>query len=148
MALKEKDIVNHLCENWETYFPELKGCKKEYSFRDSRVDILSSIPVDLYEEGIREEDDPFRYTNAAVFVEVKFNSEMRDLLFELKKHIDFRNWYIEYGKSLCYIVVISDKFEPNMVKFMEENDITMFKYTIENEDLNTLKIEEYETVKS
>ena len=146
MALKEKDIVDHLCDNWEIYFPELVGCKKEYTFRDSRIDILSSVPVDLYELGIREENDPFRYTKAAVFVEVKYNSEMRDLLFELQKHIAFRDWYISKGKSCCYIVVISDKFDANMVKFMEENDIIMYKYTIEDEDLETFEIEEYSTV--
>lgn len=146
MALKEKDIVDHLCENWSDYFPELVGCKKEFAFRDSRVDILSACPVDLYEFGIREEDDIFRYTKAAVFVEVKYNSEMRDLLFELQKHIDFRNWYINLGKSYCYIVVISDKFEPNMVKFMEENDIIMYKYSIKDDDLETFEIEEYSPV--
>lgn len=146
MALKEKDIVDHLCNNWGTYFPELVGCKKEYTFRDSRIDILSSIPVDLYELGIREKDDPLRKTKAAVFVEVKYNSEMRDLLFELQKHIKFRDWYISKGKSCCYIVVISDKFDANMVQFMEENDIIMYKYNIENEDLETFEIEEYTTV--
>ena len=61
MALKEKDIVDHLCNNWTTYFPELIGCKKEYTLRDSRVDILSSYPIDLYEYGIRDENDKLRY---------------------------------------------------------------------------------------
>lgn len=68
MALKEKDIVNHLCNNWTKYFPELIGCKKEYVFRDSRIDILSSYPTDLYEFGIRSENDRLRYINAAVFI--------------------------------------------------------------------------------
>lgn len=141
--LKEKDIVNHLYDNWHIYFPELIGCKKEVSFRDSRVDILSSCPVDLHEFGIRNEDDLLRHINAAVFVEVKYNNNDRDLLFELQKHINFKKWYVDVGKSYCYIVVISDNFDDNMVKFMEENDIIMYKYSIDNEDLNTFKIEHY-----
>ena len=30
-----------------------------------------------------------------------------------------------------------------MVKFMEDNDIIMYKYEIQDEDLNTFKIEEF-----
>lgn len=143
MALKEKDIVDHLQLNWNKYFPELIGCKKEHVFRNSRVDLFSSCPVDLYELGIRKEDDMFRYINAAVFAEVKYNSNMRDLLFELQKHISFRDWYVNVGKAWCFIMVISDEFDYEMVKFMEDNNIMMFKYSIENEDLSTFKIEEY-----
>ena len=144
MALKEKDIVDHLHDNWHEYFPELIGCKKEFTFRNSRVDILSSCPVDLYEFGIRSEDDTCRYINAAVLVEVKYNNNQRDLLFELQKHVSFRNWYINQGKSYCYIVVISNEFDEHMVKYMQDNEVIMMKYSIENADLNTLNIEEYE----
>ena len=143
MTLKEKDIVNHLYEKWHEYFPELIGCKKEYVLRDSRVDILSSCPVDLYEFGIRSENDTCRYINAAVLVEVKYNNNQRDLLFELQKHVNFRDWYVNYGKSYCYIVVISDEFDEHMVKYMQDNGVIMYKYNIENEDLNTFSIEEY-----
>ena len=144
MALKEKDIVDHLCNNWTTYFPELIGCKKEFTFRNSRVDILSSCPVDLYEFGIRSEDDTCRYINAAVLVEVKYNNNQRDLLYELQKHINFRDWYINMGKAYCFIVVISDNYDDDMIDFMEDNDIIMYKYEIQDEDLNTFNIEEYE----
>ena len=143
MALKEKDIVNHLHENWNKYFRELIGCKKEYSFRDSRVDLFSSCPVDLYELGIREEDNMFRHINAAVFAEVKYNSNMRDLLFELQKLISFREWYVNVGKAFCFIMAISDEFDYEMVKFMEANNIIMYKYYIENDDFDTFRIEEY-----
>ena len=142
MALKEKDIVDHLCNNWTTYFPELIGCKKEYTLRDSRVDILSSYPIDLYEYGIRDENDKLRYINAAVFIEVKYNNNHRDLLYELQKHINFRDWYINMGKAYCFIVVISDNYDDDMIDFMEDNDIIMYKYEIQDEDLNTFKIEE------
>ena len=143
MALKEKDIVDHLCNNWTTYFPELIGCKKEYTLRDSRVDILSSYPIDLYEYGIRDENDKLRYINAAVFIEVKYNNNHRDLLYELQKHINFRDWYINMGKAYCFIVVISDNYDDDMIDFMEDNDIIMYKYEIQDEDLNTFKIEEF-----
>ena len=143
MALKEKDIVDHLCNNWTTYFPELIGCKKEYTLRDSRIDILSSYPIDLYEYGIRDENDKLRYINAAVFIEVKYNNNHRDLLYELQKHINFRDWYINMGKAYCFIVVISDNYDDNMIDFMEDNDIIMYKYEIQDEDLNTFKIEEF-----
>lgn len=143
MALKEKDIANHLKENWNTYFPELIGCKLEVPIRNSRVDILSSVPVDLFELGIKSENDKFRFINAAVFVEIKYNSNMRDLLYELQKHISFRDWYVNVGKAWCFIMVISDEFDYEMVKFMEDNNIMMYKYTFENDDLSTFKIEEY-----
>lgn len=147
MALKEKDIVDHLCNNWTTYFPELIGYKKEYTLRDSRVDILSSYPIDLYEYGIRDENDKLRYINAAVFIEVKYNNNHRDLLYELQKHINFRDWYINMGKAYCFIVVISDNYDDNMIDFMEDNDIIMYKYEIQDEDLNTFKIEEFNRIK-
>lgn len=147
MALKEKDIVDHLCNNWTTYFPELIGCKKEYTLRDSRVDILSSYPIDLYEYGIRDENDKLRYINAAVFIEVKYNNNHRDLLYELQKHINFRDWYINMGKAYCFIAVISDNYDDNMIDFMEDNDIIMYKYEIQDEDLNTFKIEEFNRIK-
>lgn len=143
MALKEKDIAKHLKDNWNTYFPDLVGCKLEVPIRNSRVDILSSYPVDLYELGLKKEDDILRYANAAVFVEIKYNSNMRDLLYELQKHINFRNWYVNFGKAWCFIMVISDEFDYEMVKFMEDNNIIMYKYSIEDEDLSTFKIEEY-----
>ena len=40
-------------------------------------------------------------------------------------------------------MVISDSFDKDMVKFMKDNDIIMYKYTIENEDLSTMKMEQY-----
>lgn len=110
------------------------------------MDILSSHPVDLYELGIREKDDILRHIKAAVFVEVKYNNNDRDLMFEIQKHINFRDWYIECGKSFCYIVVISDNFDNNMAKFLHDNEVIMYKYNIENEDLNTFTIKEYEII--
>lgn len=138
--LKEKDIVNHLYNNWNKYFPDFVGCKKEYTIRDSRIDILSSYKTDLYKIGIRPENDICRFINAAVFAEVKYNNNDRDLMYELQKHIQFRNRYIECGKSYCYIMVISDGFDQYMLNFMRENDIITYQYSIEDNDLETFKI--------
>lgn len=145
MGLKEKDITDYLYNNWSDIFPEMIGCKKEFIFRNSRVDIFSSYPVDLYQLGIRDKDDIFRHTNAAVFVEIKHDNNDRDLLFELQKHINFRNWYIKYGKSYCYIMVMSDSYNEDMVKFMKENNIIMYKYkyTEKNNKIETIEIEEF-----
>lgn len=140
-TLKEKDIVEQIINNWDTYFEGTKFCKTEFSLRDFRVDILASFPANLKDLGVRDED---YFTNPSIFFEVKWKSEMRDLLFELKKQIKFRDWYIEYGKAFCMICVISDEFDSHMVEFMVENNITMFKINIENEDIETLSISEYD----
>lgn len=137
--IKEKDIVNKIIENFNDYFPELKFHKKEFSLRNFRVDISSYLEVDLKE--LHEREDSF-FTNIPVFFEVKYNSEMRDLLFELEKQVSFRDWYINIGKCFSMVCVISDKFEPTMIQYMKENNIYMFKTTIKNDDIATLKIEE------
>lgn len=143
--LKEKDIAKHLKDNWNKYFPELIGCKLEVPIKNSRVDILSSYPIDLFELGLRDEDDLLRYINAAVFVEIKYKSDMRDLLFELQKHISFRDWYINIAKSWCFIMVISDDFDNDMINFMLDNNILIYQYSIDNDDLSTFSISEYTT---
>ena len=47
------------------------------------------------------------------------------------------------GKAYCFIVVISDNYDDDMIDFMEDNDIIMYKYEIQDEDLNTFKMEEF-----
>ena len=68
---------------------------------------------------------------------------MRDLIYELKKQLAFRNFYVDIAGHLAFICVISDKFEPTMTKFMIENDIKMFKINIENDDIDSLTLTEY-----
>jgi hypothetical protein len=139
-TLKEKDIVKQVVDNWGHYFPDLRFCKTEYTLRNFRVDILADFKANLKDLGIREED---YFCNPAVFIEVKFNSNMRDLIFELQKQIQFRDWYIKYGKAFCMICVLSDEYDLDMVKFMEDNSIIMYKYEIEDNDIETLSIKEY-----
>lgn len=139
-TLKEKDIVKQVVDNWGFYFPDLHFCKTEYSLRNFRVDILADFKANLKDLGLREED---YYCSPAVFMEVKYNSNMRDLIYELQKQIQFRDWYINYGKAFCVICVLSDEFDEDMVKFMEDNSIIMYKYEIDDDDISTLSIKEY-----
>lgn len=138
--LKEKDIVKHIVDNWDKYFPDLRFCKTEYSLKNFRVDILADFEANLKDLGIREDDYICR---PAVFFEAKYQSNMRDLIYELQKQIKFRDWYINIAKAFCMICVISDEFDPDMIDFMESNSILMYKYEMENNNLNTLVIKEY-----
>lgn len=138
--LKEKDIVKHIVDNWDKFFPDLRYCKTEHSLQNFRIDILADFEANLKDLGIREED---YFCRPSVFFEVKYNSNMRDLLFELQKQINFRNRYININKAFCMICTISDDYDSDMIEFMEDNSITMYKYEIENNDLSTLKMKEY-----
>lgn len=138
--LKEKDIVKKIVDSWEDYFPQLRFWRTEYSFRDFRVDIAADFEVDREAYGLKPSSFKHR---APVFFEVKYNSEMRDLIYELKKQLAFRNFYVDIAGHLAFICVISDKFEPTMTKFMIENDIKMFKINIENDDIDSLTLTEY-----
>ena len=93
--LKEKDIVNHITSNWNSYFPDIDFWKTEYSLRNFRVDIAASMKVNLKDLSIRDKDTIIE--RAPIFFEVKYNSNMRDLMFEIQKQIAFRDWYINYG---------------------------------------------------
>ena len=72
---------------------------------------------------------------------------MRELLFELKKQLDFQKWYMNTAKAFCMIAVLSDDFDEAMVDYMEDNGIIMYRYSYEDEDLSTLVIEEYNSSK-
>lgn len=141
--LIEKDIVNNIVKNWTKFFPELKNPKKEFTLRKSRVDIFTSYDIDLKDYGLREESTK---AEAAVFMEVKYNSNMRDLMFEIQKLINFRDFYINYGKAFAVVAVISDEYDYNMVKFFQDNNVLMYKIDMKEEDLKTMTIEEYSLI--
>lgn len=143
MALKEKDIVKHITENWDKYFPDIRFWRTEYSFRDFRVDIAADFKVNLKDLGIREEDC---WCRPPIFFEVKYKSEMRDLLFELQKQIAFRDWYTNIAKCFCMICVISDRYDEHMVKFMRDHNVHMYLIEMEDEDLDTLTLTEYNPI--
>lgn len=138
--LKEKDIVNHIADNWDKFFPELKKPRREYVFRDSRVDLFTAYDINLKELGLRDVDTK---AEAATFMEVKYNSNMRDLMFEVQKLLDFRDWYINYGRAFCVVCTISDEYDFHMAKFFDEKGVIMYKINMKDEDLETMTIEEY-----
>lgn len=139
--IKEKDIVNHIIKNWNNYFSDLTFWKTEYSLRNFRVDIAAYFNANLKDFNIREED---YWCKPTVFFEVKHNSEMRDLIFELEKQIKFRDWYINVNKALVVIAVILDDYsDSDIIDYLKKNNIMMYQYFIENDDINTLQIKEY-----
>lgn len=142
--IKEIDVVKYVIQNFNTYFPDFKFHKTEFSLRNFRVDILASFEADLKDLGLRDESFICR---PALFIEVKHNSKMRDLMLELKKQLNFQKWYMNIAKAFCMIAVLSDEFDETMVDYMEENGIIMYRYSYENEDLSTLTIEEYNSSK-
>lgn len=138
---KEKDIVTKIVSSWEEYFPDLSFVKTEFAFRDFRVDIFADFEVDRQAFNMQPSDCKLK---APVFFEVKWNSEMRDLIYELQKQIRFRNFYTNIAGNLAVICVISDKFEDQaMIDFMIENQIYMYRIDIENDDINTLTLTEF-----
>ena len=141
VALKEKDIVRQLTKNWDIYFPDTKFHRTEYKINNSSVAILSSFKADLKDLGVREES---YLTDIAIFCEVKFNSNMRDLMFEIHKQIKIRDWYINIGKSFIMLMVVSDDFDLDMAEFLHENNVAMFIYTIPDDDISKLTIKEFD----
>lgn len=137
-TIKEKDIVKQIVDNWDRYFPDLKFFKTEWTFRNFRVDIAAGFDADAQELG---KSDVPRRIHVPVWFEVKYNSEARDLLFEMQKQLNFAKYYNK--NNMCMLCVISDDFDISMQKFLIENNILMFKISMENEDLDTLKVEDF-----
>lgn len=138
--LKEKDIVKKIVGSWENYFPDLSFVKTEFSFRDFRVDIFADFEVDREAFGLKPSEYKLR---APVFFEVKYSSEMRDLIYELQKQIRFRDFYTNIAGNLAIICVILDKFEDQtMIDFMIENQIYMYQINIEDDNIDTLTLTE------
>lgn len=139
--LKEKDIVKKIVDSWEEYFPDLSFVKTEFAFRDFRVDIFADFEVDREAFGLRPSDYRLK---APIFFEVKYNSEMRDLIYELQKQIRFRDFYTNIAGNLAIICVISDKFEDQtMIDFMIQNQIYMYQINIKDDDIDTLTLTEF-----
>lgn len=140
--LKEKDIVNKIVSSWEDYFPELNFRKTEYVFKNSRIDIFADFEVDR--ELFELKPSPYKLM-APVFFEVKWQSEMRDLIYELQKQIEFRDFYTNVAGNLAVICVISDKFtDKTMVKYMIDNNVHMYIVTVIDDDIDTLTLTEYQ----
>lgn len=136
---KEKDIVKHIVDNWEKFFPELIFKRTEFQARsDYRCDILSFLPMNLKDYGY--EQDEIHY--AGIYTEVKYNSASRDLIFELEK-----------AKACCshpavkrprFIGVIMDDYtNETIVDYLISNDIIMWKIDMKEDDIESMQISLY-----
>lgn len=138
--LKEKDIVDYLIRNWDTYFKneELYFYKKEYSVTDYwRADML------CYVWGPHPKA-PDRQYKIPIFVEVKYNNNYRDLIYELEKGLEFinrKNHNPDFPQYLA--VIVDDQIDPVSLEYIKKNNIPIYMYTIEEEDLTTLKLSMY-----
>ena len=128
---KERDIVNQIVKDWDKHFPDLKLYKTEWSFRNFRVDIAAGFDIIDY-NGVT--------CHAPALFEVKYNSEARDLIFELQKQLEFRNFY--NLNHACVICVIADKYDKTMLKFIFDNEIIAYKLELKDYILETLELTE------
>lgn len=139
--IKEKHIIKHIVDNWNKLLGEekLHFFKTEYcALDDWRCDILAYVYLDLEEMGY--ENAPRNY-RAPIYTEVKFNSDSRDLIYEISKGLRLVN-QAAYPR---YIAVISDDFsDPTILDFLVENKIHMWQIKIKDDDLSTLRLEYYE----
>lgn len=127
--ITEKQIVDHIIKNWEKLFePGLHFFKREVEWLEGwKCDITAWFMMEY-------EGEPHK---AAVFMEAKYDSPSRDLIYELCKALTFVNRH----KAPSFVAVISDDFsDPYIQNFIKENQIFMFQVIVENQDLETMKI--------
>jgi hypothetical protein len=137
--LLEKDIVDYVIEHWDEFFKEIDFFRREKTWLPGwRNDITATIWMDLKDYGFKEESYMYR---APIFIEAKFRSSSRDLIFELEKAkvlVGRLDWP-------SYIGVLSDDFsDPVILNYLIENKVLLWKMDITGDDLTTLKINFYE----
>lgn len=141
--LKERDIVDHLVRNWDTYFKteELFFYKTEYTVTDNwRADILAYV----WAPYPRNPEIDYRIP---VFIEVKYNN-FRDLIFELEKGLEFINRKSHNPDYPRYLAVIANDAIDQITKdYILKNNIPLYIYSMEDEDLLTLSISMYQNTK-
>lgn len=130
--LKEKDISDFLKDNWESFFKpgkcELYKTDKSFLKR-WRPDFIG-VNKDYF-EGV-----------TLVFIELKYNSNCRDLLYEVQRAIDVRN----KGHNVI-IAVLSDHYKDETIRnFLLENDVILLKYEFMDLDVDSFKIRQLNTV--
>lgn len=135
--LKEKDVVDYIVRNWDTLFKdeELFFYKTEYKVTDNwRADILAYVKLP-------SPDNPKYIYRAPVYIEVKFDHNYRDLIYELEKGLNYihrKDRDPNYPRYLA--VIVDDTIDATTLEYIKSNQIPCYMYTIENEDLTTLNI--------
>lgn len=132
--LKEKDIVNYIINNWTKLFnEELFFYKKE-----QKIDRYWRCDIFAYRKQVFKD----RVFKAPVYIEVKYNNNHRDLLYELSKGLNFLNQPTikSVPRHLC--VFIEEKSLDSVTQqFLEDKNITYYVYSLNNDDLDTFHME-------
>jgi len=150
--LLEKDIVKYIIRNWTNLFDNnIKLYRTEVRWlNDYQCDITAYTEIILNKEyGYSK---PYKY-NAPIFIEVKFNKNDRDLIYEIKKALIAvkrigldRPERLNVLRNPAYIGVISNDFSDEYIyNFLIENNIHMWQINMTNNDINTLKLTYVET---
>jgi hypothetical protein len=142
-TLSEKQIVNHIVQNWDKFFAEenIKFQRIEWqALENYRADIMAYMDLDLKEIGWREKSVKYR---ATIILECKYQSESRDLIYELEK-AKYLQWYLKERLTESwpvFIGVISDDFSDKAIyDYLIENDIHMWKINIKDNDIETMTL--------
>ena len=142
-SLSEKEIVNHIIKNWDKFFEKdnIKFQKTEWqALENYRADIMAYIDLDLKDIGWREESEMYR---TLVILECKYQSESRDLIYELEK-AKYIQWYLDERSNYphpVFIGVISDDFSDKAIyDYLIENNIHMWKINIKDDNIETMTL--------
>lgn len=137
IKILEKDIVNYICDNWDKYFKNIKFYAKEKQWLDNwRCDITAYREMIVNFQG----NDNYNY-RAPIFIEVKFRSSSRDLIYELEK----AKKRVNTLTLPSYIGVMSDNFDDiEILTYLLDNKIFLWKINLEGEDIETLTLEKYD----
>lgn len=143
---KEKQIVDYIIKNWSSLmFKDMQFFRREKEWLPGwRNDITAVVPMTLGEEyGYKTPHTAFKMP---VFIEVKYNSESRDLIYELTKALTavsrFKNTATKDKlPHPAQVGVISDNFsDPYIYDFIVQNNIHMWQIQITDDDINTMKL--------
>ena len=134
--VKEKHIVKYIVEHWNELFKEFN-----YNFykaeqvvcmlpKEWRCDIVAFAKTHINNGSYR----------AAIYTEVKYNNNSRDLLEELNKGLHFlKNCSKDYPRFLC-VIIDRKSLSPSIKQFLDDNKISYFIYHVSNDDLQNLDI--------
>lgn len=139
--LKEKDVVDYLIRNWDVLFggEELYFYKAEFRVTDNwRADVLAYVNLPC-------PDNPNAIYRAPVYMEVKYNNNYRDLIYELEKGLNYINHPSKNPDYPRYLaVIVDDTIDSTSLEYIKNNKIPCYMYTMQDEDLTTLSISMYE----
>lgn len=131
--IKEKDISDFLRDSWEYYFNpdvcQLYKTDKSF-FKGWRPDFVGK-------------NDSYFENTVPIFIELKYKSNCRDLLYEVQKAIDVR----DKGYDVI-IAVLSDQYNDETIRnFLLNNNVILLKYEFMTLSKDSFKIKQLNEVK-